>query len=139
MACASECRCVQTPSPQGVVILTGRVTLDASGQAVVADTASTKGKAKRFTVARASAGVYTITLRDAYVALLGVNVTTLVAGATPANRGGVWKADAETVSSTKTITIRNELAALAGSAGVAVDPPNSSILLITLFLDNGIS
>lgn len=122
-----------------ITVLTGRVTLDGSGQAVVADTKTTLGKAQRFSVARTSAGVYTITLLDKYVTLVGITVTTLVAGATPANRGGVWKVDSAAPSAaTPTIVIRNELAALAGSAGVAVDPPNSSVLLITIFLDAGL-
>lgn len=120
-----------------VVMLCGRATLDGSGQAVVATTSTSLGIPMRFSVSRASAGVYTITLSDKYVTLLQCSVTTLVAAATPANRGGVWKVDAETINSTKTITIRNELAALAGSAGVAVDPPNSSVLLITILVDRG--
>jgi hypothetical protein len=120
------------------MLLTGFVTLDGSGQQVLAVTNTTVGRPIRFSVARTSAGVYTITLMDKWAALVGCHVMTLVAGATPANRGGVWKVDSAAVTgSTPTVVIRNELAALAGAAGVAVDPPNNSVLLITLIMDQG--
>lgn len=128
---------LQAPG-NNLVVLCGQAQLDASGQAVTGPTGSAAGVPQRFSVARTSAGIYTITLKDKWIAVYSVDVQTVVAGATPANRGGGWKVDSQAVNaSTPTIVIRNELAPLAGSAGVAVDPPNSALLLITLILDRG--
>jgi hypothetical protein len=120
-----------------VTHLYGRVTLDASGQQVVATTSVSKGIPMRFSIARTSAGVYTITLVDKWVTLLNINVITLVAGASASGRQGVWKVDSEAVSaSPATIVIRNEAIPVAG-VGVAQDLGANAVLLIMIALDRG--
>ncbi len=121
------------------IVLNGRLQLDSSGQQVLSTALGTKTFG--FTAARTSAGIYTLTLANRWLALYSCDVQTLVAGATPANRGGSWKVDSAVVNpplgSQGTVVIRNELAPLAGSAGVAVDPPNRAILLVSLTLSRG--
>jgi hypothetical protein len=119
---------ITTPGNR-VAVLYGRATLDGSGQVV------TSQDCKRFSIARTSAGVYTITLTDKWLQLVGCNVMVLAAGVTPAGDGGNWKVNSAAVSAaTPTIVIMNETFA---SPGVAVDPQPSAILLITLALDRG--
>ncbi len=112
-----------------ITLLYGRATLDASGQVVTAQTC------QRFSIARTSAGVYTITLQDKYLALTGAGVMVLAAGVTPTGDGGNWKVNSAAVTAaTPTIVLMNETFA---SPGVAVDPQPSAVLLITLALDRG--
>lgn len=121
-----------------VTHLYGRVTLDASGQAVVATTPTSLGIPMRFSVARTGAGLYTITLVDKWVALLAYSVGVTVAAATPIGRSSVFKIDAANINATPpTLALRCEVPATTAVIGTAADLPNSSVLQIMLCLDRG--
>ena len=119
---------VRTPGRR-IMQLFATAQLDASGQAV----SSLVGDGV-VSMSRSSAGVYVLTLKDTAVRLMYAHVTVEAAGVTPAGDGGNWKVNADTVSSTKTITLMNETFA---SPGVAVDPQNSAKLLIMVVHDQG--
>lgn len=110
--------------------------LGASG--AVGSSHAYNGDAAVASLVRDSAGVYTLTLRDKWVALRGWRIGHLVAGATPANKGTAWKLDSEDVVGAKTVVFRCEIPATAGAAATPQDPPDSSKLYVTLLLDRGL-
>lgn len=77
-------------------------------------------------ISRDSAGVYDITLQDAYMRLMSVQVTQLVAAAEDLN----FQLEAEAVASAKTIKLR------CTTDDVETDPSSGSRLLIQINVKN---
>lgn len=77
-------------------------------------------------IARNSAGLYTVTLQDAYMKLMSVNISQVVSAAEDIT----FQVAAESVASAKTVQFRCQAAA------VATDPSSGSRLLIQFNLKN---
>ena len=77
-------------------------------------------------ITRDSAGVYDITLQDAYMRLMSVQVTQLVAAAEDLN----FQLESETVSTTKVIRVR------CTTDATETDPSSGSRLLVQINLKN---
>lgn len=105
---------------KGVVLLSGKIVVGAAG-------AVTSSSIKGASVARSSAGVYTITLEDAYVSLLACQAS-LLAALTTALKVCVQSAD---VSSAKTIVLRVDNAIPA-----AADPASGNEIHVVIVLKN---
>lgn len=88
---------------------------------------------------RNSAGIYTLTMRDKFPAasLVGASIMHLVAGATPTNKGSVWKLDSADPAGAKTVVFRCEIPATGAAPGTPQDPPDNSILMVTLIFNRG--
>lgn len=99
-----------------------KVTIGATG----APTLSADASLGVASISRTSAGLYVITLRDKYTAL--VNASFMHLDDTLQNLS--FQVNAETVASTKTITLWTRVAA------TATDPTNTAIIYGTLTLKN---
>lgn len=99
-----------------------KVAIGATGEPTL-DAASSLGVAS---VTRTSAGLYVITLRDKYTALVNAQFVSL----DNAIQDLTFQVNAETVASTKTITLWT----LTGAT--ATDPTNTAILYGTITLKN---
>lgn len=83
-------------------------------------------------ISRVSAGLYTITLQDAYIRFLGAGVTFENASASAAPFQ-FWPTPDANLNSTTTPTIQVQFA---NSSGVATDPANGEQVVINLNLQN---
>jgi len=77
-------------------------------------------------VSRTSAGLYVLTLQDAYMRLMDAHICVV----TPSAEDIVSNVSAEAVATAKTVTFRTT------AAGVATDPASGDTLLISLQLKN---
>jgi len=100
-----------------------KVTIGASGDPTLSTDGSSLGVAS---ITRTSAGLYVITLRDKYTAL--VNASFMHLDDTLQNLS--FQVNAETVASTKTITLWTRVVA------TATDPTDTAIIYGTLTLKN---
>lgn len=105
-----------------VKTLFAKVTIGASGAPTLVS-AQSKGVAS---ISRSSAGLYVVTLQDAYMKLLHAHVMVV----TPSAEDIVCHVSAEDVASAKTVTVR------CTTAAVATDPASGDSLLIRLDLKN---
>lgn len=110
---------------QSKVFLFGKVAIGASG-APTLDATNSKGIAS---IARNSAGKYTITLSDVYNRFFNAHVSLVVGTGTPA--APLCFVISETVATTKTVVIQ-----FLDATGVAADPASGESLRITLVLKN---
>ena len=102
------------------VMLMGQVTTSTSG-------AIASQKCKGFSVARTGAGVYVVTLENAYAALLDAQIVPVAA--LNAAKGAVSIVTAEAVATTPSVTIT-----LLDGAHAAADPVDGAVLLVSLKL-----
>jgi hypothetical protein len=109
---------------KAVVDLWANVSIGATG-APTLNTA--KGIAS---ISRSSAGVYVFTLQDSYQRLLNMNVTFFANGAAAA-APDVNQSVADTVNTTKTITIRCN-----NNSGTATDPASGEVMFAQFTLSN---
>lgn len=100
--------------------LYGKVTIGASGAPTLVQSLGFAS------VVRNSAGNYTVTLQDKYVALMSVKVSYIAAVAEDLS----FQVSAEAVKTAKTIGL------LTLTGGVATDPASGDILLIEVVLKN---
>lgn len=107
---------------QPLVEIFARVAIGASGAPTL-----TRGQGIS-SIVRDSDGLYTITLQDAFVQLVGVDITQLSASALTAPIQQVISQD---VSSAKTVVVQ-----FRNAADAATDPASGSILFIRLSLRN---
>ena len=77
-------------------------------------------------ISRTSAGLYVLTLQDAYMRLVNASILII----TPAAEDISVNVSAETVASTKLVTFR------CTAAGVATDPASGDTILVSLELKN---
>lgn len=103
-----------------VKTLFAKVTIGASGAPTL-----TKGLGVA-SITRTSAGLYELTLQDAYPAFMGMDIVQML----PALQDLTFQMNTETVLTTKKITFTCKAAA------VATDPTSTSVLFITLHLKN---
>jgi len=111
-----------TDRQKSIVQVHIKVTIGATG-ACTLDAASSLGVAS---ITRTSAGLYVITLRDKYTALMNAQFVSL----DNAIQDLTFQVNAETVASTKTITLWT----LTGAT--ATDPTDTAILYGTITLKN---
>jgi hypothetical protein len=111
------------------VFLFAKVSIGASG-------APTLSRGKGISsISRTSAGLYVITLQDAYVALLGATCTRLLASGMPA--APAFSLVSETVSSTKAVTVQFSGATSSSDTTlVAADPSSGTVLYFQIVLSN---
>lgn len=100
-----------------------KVTIGATGAPTLSTDGSSLGVA---TITRTSAGLYVITLRDKYTALVNAQFMHL----DDALQDLSFQVNAETVATTKTVTLWTRVAA------TATDPTNTAIIYGTLTLKN---
>lgn len=113
------------------VVLFAKVAIGATG-APTLSAANSKGVAS---ISRTSAGLYVITLQDAYVRLLNCHAVRTLASGLPA--APAFNVVSNTVSSTKTITVQFGGATASGDTTlVATDPSNGSTLDFVIWLSN---
>lgn len=111
------------------VFLLGKVTFGSSGAPTLA-----RGKGIA-SITRTSAGLYVITLQDAYVALLKTSCTQLLASGMLAAPN--FHIVSETVASTKTITVQFSGATSSSvTTLVATDPASGTAAFLEIILSN---